>query len=485
MQEIKITIENLKRIKKLEFIFELKQGFYAIVGNNGSGKSSLMTTIAKLVRPSIFKEEFAGIANNFSNAKITYTSAYGMDIVWQKNPNWQAVENAISMPKFKGFYESSILTGTRFYHLNNKKFILKNKDIENSKEAPEFIKNNLDYIINGSKTTHFQNLYYVNINKDKRIYYIKFNQNNYVNEFNLSTGEYFLLSILKIIYGFSNRRQKDDLRLLIIDEIDIALHPLAQKRFVEKLKEWMIDFNLLIVFATHSLQIIKSLSPNEIYYLDDNKIYNPIYPAYLTSKLYEHISYDKIILVEDDLAKRYINKLLISINIEGILYKIIPIGGWEKVLEIYNQNEKFKYFGSADVLVILDGDIISDANKGVYKKMHKTFLPFKNIERYISEQLFISSKFQSSIEAKIYPTKITNLNIFEINQSNFQVKEANTDKIKKIFKKLIEEISIYSEFENIDVLNFFIEFIYEEHNEQRNQVKLKDDLNYFFTKVGN
>ena len=163
MQEIKIIIEELKKIKKLEFVLKLEKGIYAIVGNNGTGKSSLITCIAKLVKPSILKEEFAGNTNNFEKTKITYITPYGVDIVWEKKPNWHTKNNYEHMPKYKGFFESSILTGTRFFHLDNKNLTLKNKDIQNSKEASSFIKDNMDYIINGYKTGFFNNLRYSDI----------------------------------------------------------------------------------------------------------------------------------------------------------------------------------------------------------------------------------------------------------------------------------------------------------------------------------
>lgn len=80
-----------------------------------------------------------------------------------------ACENYNMMPRYKGFFESSIITGTRFYHLHNKQFVLKTKDIDSSKESSIFIKENLDYIINGVNTAHFENLYYVDLEKDKRV----------------------------------------------------------------------------------------------------------------------------------------------------------------------------------------------------------------------------------------------------------------------------------------------------------------------------
>jgi len=480
MQEIKIIIEKLKKIDKLEFVLKLEKGIYAIVGNNGAGKSSLITCIAKLVRPSILKEEFSGTTNNFSEATITYINPYGFEAIWKKNPTWKAIDTYSSMPRYKGFFESSILTGTRFFHLDNKNTTLKNKDIETSKEATIFIKKTMDYIINGCETSFFDKLRYSEIEYRKRLYYIDLGNGNHITEFNFSTGEYFLLSVLKIIQTFSKRRHQDELRLLIIDEIDIALHPLAQKRFIEKLLQWMDEFNLLIVFATHSLPILESLNENNIYHIENDKIFNPIYPAYLTSKLHQHTYYDKIILVEDILASKFIEKIIEDIDIERILYKIIPIGGWEKVLEIYTKNEKYKYFSHACTFCILDGDVISQANKNPYKKIEKRFLPFSNIERVCVENIFIDSDLNSTLSALIYPKNILDLDIEEFKEVDINASEMKTETIKNIFKKLINEIRKYSEKEEIEIKNIIIDVIYKNYKSDDKHINLTADLKAFF-----
>lgn len=479
MQEIKIIIEKLKKIEKLEFVLNLEKGIYAIVGNNGTGKSSLITCIAKLVKPSILKEEFSGNSNNFENTKITYINPYGIDVIWEKKPNWFAKDNYGAMPKYKGFFESSILTGTRFFHLDNKNITLKTKDIENSKEASDFIKKNMDYIINGEKTSFFNKLHYSDLGDKKRLYYLDFGENNHITEFNFSTGEYFLLSVLKIIQTFSNRRHQDDLRLLIIDEIDIALHPLAQKRFIEKLKDWMSEFNLLIIFATHSLPILESLKEDNIYHIENDKIFNPIYPAYLTSKLHQHTYYDKIILVEDVLASKFIEKIIEEINVERILYKIIPIGGWEKVLEIYTQNKTYKYFSHASTFCILDGDVIAQANKNPYKKVEKRFLPFSNVERVCVEKIFVESELLSTLDSLVYPKKISELDIEEFKVDNIDVSQLKTEAIKNIFKKLINETTKYSEKEEIEIRNIIIDMIYKDSKTGSQHERLKEDIETF------
>jgi len=452
--EIKIIAENIKSIKKIEFDLKIDKGIICITGNNGSGKSTLLTCIAKLVRPSVFKTEFKGM--NFDESKITYVSAMGQIITWVKNPTWRMLneENEKEMFKLKGFYESSLLAGLRFLHLENKNITLTNNNIEHSKKASDFVIENLNYIISGPNNHKFDELYYIRKSKNTQIYFLK---DKGITEFEFSTGEYILLSILKIIQTFANRKNQEEIRLLIIDEIEFALHPLAQERLIKKLKEWAEIYNLLIIFATHSLQIIENLDPKYIYYIEKDKIYNPIYPAYITSKLYHHKGYDKIILVEDEKIEKIIFKLIKDILNINLKYKIIPIGGWEKVLEIHKDSLRSKYFGNADIVSILDGDVKREANKEKYKKLQKNFLPIANIEKYFLDKLLYSDNFQRHVEIHL------NVNFKDINLE-IPSSDLNTKKIKGIYNSYIEQVSKISGKKKYEVEEFMIDYILEKEN---------------------
>jgi len=457
--EIKIIAENIKSIKKIEFDLRIDKGIICITGNNGSGKSTLLTCIAKLVRPSVFVTDFKGA--NFDESKITYISAAGQTITWVKKPTWRTLNegNEESMFKLKGFYESSLLAGLRFLHLEHKNIRLNDKNIEYAKKAPDFIIENLNYIISGSDSHYFDELYYTKItrkNKDKekmeelRIYFLK---DKGITEFEFSTGEYILLSILKIVQTFANRKNQDDIRLLIIDEIEFALHPLAQERLIERLKEWAEKYNILIIFATHSLQIIENLDAKYIYYIENDKVYNPIYPAYITSKLYHHRGYDKIILVEDEKIEKIVHKLIKNFLDVNLKYKIIPIGGWEKVLEIHEDSLRAKYFGDADIVSILDGDVKYDANKRRYEKLQKNFLPIPSVEKYFLENLLSDNNFKTQVEVHL------NINFQDIDLEIPLSQELNTKKIKGIYNSFIEQIGKMNRKSKYEIEEFIIDYI--------------------------
>ena len=52
--KLNIKIEQLKNINTIELNLPIETGLYAITGANGTGKSTIMTVISKVVRNSAF-----------------------------------------------------------------------------------------------------------------------------------------------------------------------------------------------------------------------------------------------------------------------------------------------------------------------------------------------------------------------------------------------------------------------------------------------
>lgn len=450
---IKIQINDLKNIKSFEWQFELKHNLMAVIGNNGIGKSSFIITLAKIIHPDIFRLELIG--NGYKNTNIVYSFMDTLKqqeekYIWNKPTTWQEASKKI-MPKLLGYFESSILTGKRFRIYNNLKTIEVNENEDVIEEASDFLRSNMNYIMYGknSDDERFKTLYKVYGKRKKKqldgsfhtkeyTWFVLKISNHYVNEYFFSTGEYFLLSLFKFIENLMNKGK--DVSMIIIDEIELSLHSLAQKRLIKKLKEFSDEYNLMVIFTTHSLQIIEEINPENIFYFQNNsgvcQISAPSYPGYLTSRLEQHKFYDRVILVEDSLAEMFILEVLNDNSINTILYKIIPIGGWEKVLEIYQINEGKKIFSDAQVLVILDGDVKEKANKNKYSRIQKRFLPLENIERYIATLIINTDiEFSSFIETKISPKQFSEL--------DYKLKEEplkNTQNIKDTYHHFIEAV---------------------------------------------
>ncbi|MCR6570440.1 ATP-dependent nuclease [Campylobacter insulaenigrae] len=465
-KEIKIIIENIKKIKKMEFILKLEKGIIVISGDNASGKSTLLTCIAKLVQRASLRKEFRGI---YKNGCVKYiSSTFGKEYIWKKNRNWYEINSKSNDMFFiGGFFESSILSGLRFEQLKNKHTL---REYKNGYSASEFIKNELEFIINGENTKYFNSLKYIKLSNDVICFLEQ--DDCCISEYDFSTGEYFVLSILKIINTL--KEKPDKLKLFIIDEIDLALHPLAQKRLFDKLKEWYEKYNLLFIIATHSLVIIEDADPNNMYYLENQNIrYPPIYPAYITSKLYKHYFYDRIILVEDILSKKFIKKIIeTKMKDIQLKYNIIPIGGYENLMRHHAENNKMKYYGSAKVVAILDGDIEQDeiAQKKLkpYKSNKHFFLPFMNVEREVFD-LLDDNNFLNIFE-KCSSEKICNLEFIKIKKE--ALNEISSDKVKNVYKKFKEDISKCSDLDINSVEDKIIEYLCS--NNQKNEKFIKN-----------
>jgi len=495
---IKITISNLKSINNFSWEINDKQNLYVIIGENGTGKSSILLSIAKLVKPSIFKDEFIG--KGFEDTIINY-EIDGKNIIWIKDPYWkEKSQDNYEMPKLNGFLESSILTGTRFKYID--KYMRDDLEVEendNINEADSFIKENMNYILNNNDNKKFNDLYEINAIRRKRLNNKTFHdrkysffalkaKENYIKEFFFSTGEYFLLSLLKFI--LVNKEKKSAIpALIIIDEIELSLHPLAQKRLMEKIYEFSDEFNLLIIFATHSLQIIENTRPEHLYYIKKGKvsnnhtISNPIYPGYLTTKLYNHQYFDKIILVEDNCAMNFIKLVIKDLNLRNTFfsYFILPIGDWKKVLDTAKDNIELKFYGNAKVIAIVDDDKKEETKKNFYKSVNSSYIPIEeNIEKFIIKRIHNENEtLINYINTIICPKNFDDLNL--------NINMEKSENIKNAFKALIQGITSFStttsskstkEQSEIKI----IEYIFQEIRNTKEFIKFKDRLNIFLSK---
>lgn len=401
---LKIKIERLKHINSIELNLPIKKGLYAITGANGTGKSSIMTVVSKVIRKSAF--EVFQSQDYSSNSRITITYD-GKENIWTKaNRSWSCSSSDII--SFEGFYEGSIIHGMRFSDANYDA-LLKAERVNDTilTDADSFVQHHLSYILHGN-TDFYKNLKRIKHKKIaqhkafKGIPYFIEGTNGTVNQFCMSAGENMLISLLHMLNVVIIRRAKlDNVRLILIDEIELALHPSAIIRLVDFLQKIATDYNLAIYFSSHSIELLRKIKPSNIFHLqkelDNITIVNPCYPSYATRDIYQHSGYDFLILVEDVLAK-YILENIID---ENALYKsklinILPSGGWKNVLRMQDDICKSNLAGvGTKVLSVLDGDVKSDfetlyEQKGFYTNLTINFLPIQSLEKYLHEKIVIN-----------------------------------------------------------------------------------------------
>ncbi|HBM3260479.1 OLD family protein [Klebsiella michiganensis] len=198
----------------------------------------------------------------------------------------------------------------------------------------------------------FQNLKVVRI-KGENYYFLPLDNNRYIREDYFSSGEFFVVSIFKMIMSPS--------RFLIIDEIDVSLDSSAQVSLMNAVRNICVEMEKKILFTTHSLAIMKTIYDfgTPIIYLKNEGgeiSHNLVSYSFIQLEMFGFQGYDKFLFTEDITLEQYINYRLTGLPIRN-RYKVIYIGGCDNVIDLLKRNALTNFICQpAAAKAILDGD---------------------------------------------------------------------------------------------------------------------------------
>ncbi len=399
---INVKIHNVKNIDDFEFEIPTEKGLYALTGENGSGKSTVISCAAAAFYVPSFYDYFG---TPREGAYIDFEFEGKKRSVKGKDGRWKSPSRTEFLG-ITGFYEGSIVFGNRFkdidYSLLGK---LASVERENLEAASDFVKKSLGSILHDDEE-YYKNLYVLKyeaaqVMKLKRTPYYYENKGSLISQLNMSTGENLLLTILssierrlkKVVYG-------ETPAFMFLDEIELALHSSALRRLVFFLRDIAEKNNTVVLFSTHSIELIRSITPEHIFYLQRHvdggmETINPCYPVYATRNLESsNYGHDYIILVEDNMAKTIVERILREkrlLSNKRVL--VIAVGGWTQVLRFANDTIRSNLaLSTTKILIILDRDI-KDSVPGFIRKEHigfsiePNYLPIKSLEKYLLDKL--------------------------------------------------------------------------------------------------
>lgn len=399
---IKMIIHNIKSISDFTFEIPTSKGLYALTGENASGKSTVISCAATAFYNPLLYSYFG---KPYDGSKIEFEYDGKTRAITSKAGRWHGSRNSLGI---SGFFEGSLVFGNRFKDID---FGLLKKLAEISDDqldaASTFIRENLGLILHDDKS-FYQELYvtkkqFGEKNELQRpTFYFKKN-GRLINQLNMSTGENLLLTIL---YSIELRLKKSSsssgVSYILLDEIELALHSSALRRLIHFLDSLSQSNNFVVLFSTHSIELIRGISPGNIYYLQrhvDNslELVNPCYPVYATRNLESsNYGHDYIIMVEDDLAKQIIEKILKQKQLLGnkrVL--VIAVGGWPQVLRFaYDTIRSNLMLKSTKLLIVLDRDIKNDVPKFLKDQrinfsIDPNYLPIQSLEKYLLHRLTV------------------------------------------------------------------------------------------------
>lgn len=373
--QLTITIENLRGISHLVFHAPTKHGVYVLSGVNGCGKTTLLTALARISDPNAFNAYLIDTPfDNFSQSKISYKIIKdGQEYIGSFK---KAVKYWNPVPKNFNLAAISPFSSVTFISTAHQRFvessILENK-IEKtdtrSLPASNVLRYGMSRILDNPI---FQNLRFQTIKnkgaavknprRDNKVYYIPLEGKKSYSEIHFSFGEKMVLNALEVL---TKAKEKS---IVLIDEIELALHPTAQVRFYEYIREIANDKKLLVILSTHSASLIK-LAKNRIYLDHDPDVQggvivkNDCYPAYILRDITfsEDINPDFLLFVEDVQAKRLLDTILNEIkrreHYQGnLIYRICPVAGWEETIRLMDHFKSIPPYSAKNVEAFPDAD---------------------------------------------------------------------------------------------------------------------------------
>ena len=393
MSTLLIRIHNIKNIKDAQIEIPFDNGIYTIVGSNGCGKSTLMLCMAQLLSNQLSR---LAVSDAKTDSFVEF-EVDGNESIWRRSntPKWQHFGKR---HKYNGLYEGSLFYGTRFEDSTNIERMIENGRITEHElaDADDYVKDKMSYILHGD-LIHYRTLKRIKnklvaqqLNIRNRPYFINVDD-HLISQYKMSSGECLLVSLLHFLYNSIVRRSLPDNQkiLVLIDELELALHPMAVLRLIDFLKQLVQGHsNLIIYLSSHSPEVIRTMRPSDLYKVNniDGKlsIDSNCYPSYLIRDLYSNVSPDFLLLVEDELSQLFVNKILSRYSLRASkLIHCVPVGGWQNVLELHKELYTKKVLGvNTSIVSILDGDIESELNKE-QKKLPHIFLPIPSLEKFL------------------------------------------------------------------------------------------------------
>jgi len=501
---LSLEIDNIKNIKKVNLDIPYVPDVYVLAGTNGSGKSTIMNALAQTIRNSLEELDTPDYDKNTSKVKI---SLDGISDEWapQDNSYYKWGTRTKRKPNLKdkihGFYEGSIFYGTRFKEWQATSDLQKQNGFENQLvNASDFVVEKLSYILHGNKEHYHSlkrltNISLANERGFKGMPYFYSTPKGIISQYQMSSGECMLISLLHFVFNsFVRKRKKGraapiENYLILIDEVELALHPSAVHRLYKFAKEELCElYKAIVIFSTHSQEVIRRVSANNLFFIENKDGYievtNPCYPNYAIRELYTNFGHDFVLLVEDDLTRILVERIFIEENLyKSKLYFILPIGGWKNVMDTYLDMVRRDMVGfSTKLICVIDGDVENKVKEYIsrnkdYEGIPILFLPLPSIEKYLHKKILIESdsSFIKDFGDKYLRVKSLSSIINDFRSKYSLWKDENMN--KRFYDEIIFEITSNGVKEDA-FLDSFSKDIYDRVNFDKFRQNLKKKIPY-------
>lgn len=383
-----VTLRNIKRISELRFEIPTP-GVWVLTGLNGSGKTSLFASIYRIRAQHAFQRFYKTSPlehrlDSYDTTEIEYEINGEVAKYHYGGQRWRATPR-----RNANLFDQSPYPSIEYIEASGDRIEPFPEEIQprRLRPAPAAIKSFLTHVLGEEK---WGSLQYVNTQRgvSNDAYLIPYKvsgRNYYYSEKSFSLGELCTLKLAKKICAVEANS------LLLIDEVEMALHPQAQVRLLQIITEVASEKNLTVLFSTHSATLIKNANRKNLIHLksgSDGKVSVIIgaFPAQVLGDIAfdDELAADFVFYVEDKQAK------LLAEQMFGMymatchpdenyrpLYKVAPVGGFVQVLEMLNSSSSI-FPNHVKRYAMLDEDVKSESLVEAQRQQNQMLLNLFN-----------------------------------------------------------------------------------------------------------
>lgn len=393
---VRITIENLRHIRRLDFSIP-NTGVWLLTGANGTGKTSLLACLRRIGYNNAFPTHFPASQksdrlDSFDGSSVRY-EINGAAVTYRyRGERWVPLPKANSRLLRQAGFPS-----VRYIAADAKRIEPNKDDFQPRRVRPA----HGDIVAAANRifdTTKFNALKTINlrtgVGSDAFLLELPAmqgrNLRHYISEKNLSLGELCILKLLRLL--------KDCPRgsLVLIDELELALHPMAQVTLLRYLDDISAEKALTIIVSTHSATLIKQANASRLLLLQEDADGNIVcqdkcFPSLVLGALAyrEETAADVIVYVEDDAAQVLVDQLAFRFmqhvyqnNQLAPSIQVIPVGGITNVLRFFVRQRPLLP-AITRCFVMLD----ADAEQGLNEARAEDIIRIRDRERAVISYL--------------------------------------------------------------------------------------------------
>nr|WP_315488350.1 AAA family ATPase [uncultured Rhodoferax sp.] len=372
----RLEVEHVRPIKNLVFEIDLSNhGLRCIAGKNGTGKTTLAKAIMNLAMADTFvRTSSEGVFD--ANSTIRYKLG-DEEYLFTYDPDLRSITTrklVSDLHKAVASVELPAPYGQRFTFfrtLADQDEAIRQAVVLDQYEKPTALIEFLSLIYQDQR---FDDLVQVQFRRGVCCCLVKPDK-RYIREDYFSSGEYFLINLF--------RKVTQGTPFVVIDEIDVSLDASTQARLAQQLRTLCAQHKSTVLFTSHSLALMQTLEPGELYYLDRDEVTGTTTLAPMSfngvkSMLFQFKGFDRYILTEDDVLKQFLEYTIRRYCSPTFYsFQIICLGGQGYITGLMNKNIQYEFLGpSKDVIGIKDGD---QAGQKQPKQIY--CMPLPNVEK--------------------------------------------------------------------------------------------------------